>query len=419
MAATLMTSATALGIMKCMNPVESQMRKIFFPVTVKGIFRSRPNRFIVECLLDNKSVRAYLPNPGRLRELFFPGSVLYLVRHGAGYKGGTDYTVVGVERDGIPIMLHTHVNNLVAAQLIEENRIPGLEDAEIVKPEFAIGNSRFDFLLKKEDKPIVVEVKSCTLVGNSIAMFPDAVTKRGTKHLRELADISKGGTNTAVIFLVQWQKVFWFMPDYHTDLDFSQTLVSVKDNIMIRAVSVEWKEGLLRGNTKALSIPWHLIDREAQDSGCYIIILWLKNNSRLFIGRLGEVRFKRGYYLYVGSARTNLSQRMERHRRIIKRHHWHIDYLRSAAEFHAALPIRASEDLECKVAQAISAIASWNIKGFGSSDCDCDSHLFWMAEDPLNTRPFIHLLQYFRMDRLEKYLDHDSVEKTTVNRNNP
>jgi len=387
-----------------MDAVKSQIQGRFFPRTVKGFFRSRPNRFIVKCSIGKKSVRAYLPNPGRLWELFFPESVLYLVEHNAGYQGSTDYTVVAIERDGIPIMLHTHMNNLVAAQLIEENRIPGLEGAVIMKSEFTIGNSRFDFLLQKEHNLIVLEVKSCTLVGNSIAMFPDAITRRGTKHLLELANLSKEGMKTAVIFLVHWPKAHWFMPEYHTDLEFSRTLLSVKNSVMIRAVSVEWEEGLLRGNTRELSIPWRLIAQEAHDSGSYLIILRLKNDRRWLVGGLGEVRFKKGYYLYVGSARTNLSQRIERHRRLIKRHHWHIDYLRSAAEFHAALPVRASENLECDIARALIRIADWNVKGFGSSDCACESHLFGMAEDPLHTRHFIDLLRYFRIDRLEKYL---------------
>ena len=69
--------------------------------------------------------------------MFLPGSVLYLVEHKIGYQG----SVVCVERDGTPIMLHAYVNNLVAAQLIEENRIPGLEGAEIERPEFTSGNS--------------------------------------------------------------------------------------------------------------------------------------------------------------------------------------------------------------------------------------------------------------------------------------
>jgi sugar fermentation stimulation protein A len=119
---------------------------------------------------------------------------------------------------------------------------------------------------------------------------------------------------------------------------------------------------------------------------------------------MGEVRFQQGYYLYVGSARVNLTGRIERHRRMSKKHRWHIDYLRAAADFHAALPIRASADLECDVASALKNIADWNIPGFGSPDCTCESHLLGMAEDPVHTRTFIRLLQYFRMDRLEKLL---------------
>jgi sugar fermentation stimulation protein A len=399
-----MTSETTSGTIKQMDSVESKIQGMFFTETVKGFFRSRPNRFIVDCLIGKKRVQAYLPNPGRLWELFFPGSVLYLVKHDAGYQSSTDYTVVAVERDGIPIMLHTHVNNLVAAQLIEENRVPGLEDAKIVRPEFTVGNSRFDFLLKKGNDPIVVEVKSCTLVGNSIAMFPDAITKRGTKHLLELANLAKEGVKTAVVFLIHWPKARWFMPEYHTDLEFTRTLLSVKNRVMIRAVSVEWEEGLLRGDTRELTIPWRLIAREAHDGGSYLIILHLKNARRFLIGGLGEVGFKKGYYLYVGSSRTNLAQRIARHRRLIKRHHWHIDYLRSAAEFYAALPVRASVNLECDIARALNRIADWNVEGFGSSDCVCESRLFGMAEDPLHTRHFIDLLQYFRIDRLEKYL---------------
>jgi hypothetical protein len=83
----------------------------FFPRTIMARFRNRPNRFIVECATQNRPVQAYLPNSGRLWELFFPGSVLRPVRHAASHGGSTDYTVVAVERDGIPIMLHTHVNN--------------------------------------------------------------------------------------------------------------------------------------------------------------------------------------------------------------------------------------------------------------------------------------------------------------------
>jgi sugar fermentation stimulation protein A len=112
------------------------------------------------------------------------------------------------------------------------------------------------------------------------------------------------------------------------------------------------------------------------------------------------VKFPKGYYLYAGSARKDLTRRIERHRRLRKTKFWHIDYLREHADFRAAVPIRASDDLECEIAEAINGIAAWNIPGFGCSDCSCGSHLFGMKEDPLGSPEFISRLLYFRMDRL-------------------
>jgi sugar fermentation stimulation protein A len=81
-----------------------------------------------------------------------------------------------------------------------------------------------------------------------------------------------------------------------------------------------------------------------------------------------------------------------------------VDYLREAAEFHAALPVRASVDIECEIASALRKIAAWEITEIGASACEGGSRLFGMTENPLQNRSFIHLLQYFRIDRLEKYV---------------
>jgi DNA-binding sugar fermentation-stimulating protein len=69
-----------------------------------------------------------------------------------------------------------------------------------------VGHSRFDFLLERNGRPFYLEVKSCTLVGRSIAMFPDAVTARGRRHLEELADMGRRGTPCGVLFLIHWPR---------------------------------------------------------------------------------------------------------------------------------------------------------------------------------------------------------------------
>jgi sugar fermentation stimulation protein A len=316
------------------------------------------------------------------------------------------YLAVAVERDGMPIMLHTHHTNTVAAHLLRENRVPGLEGAEIVKPEHRVGHSRFDFLLRKEGRDFLLEVKSCTLFNRTLAMFPDAVSARATKHLLELESLSRKGFGTGVLFVVHSPKACWFMPEHHTDLEFTRTLLSVKDRVMIKAAGVTWQQDLsLGGSVRELEIPWNLVEREAHDRGSYIIVLKLNRDRKLTIGGLGAVKFRKGYYLYVGSAKKDLSQRIARHQRLTKKKHWHIDFLREHAEFVAAIPIRSSADLECAIAGALGTIADWLVPAFGSSDCSCETHLFGMREDPLHTRSFIDTLLHFRMGLMEQELD--------------
>jgi len=90
---------------------------------------------------------------------------------------------------------------------------------------------------------------------------------------------------------------------------------------------------------------------------------------------------------------------MERHRRLRKRIHWHLDRFRPHTRFVEALAIRSSDRLECRLAGAIEEIAGWSIPGFGCSDCRCESHLFGMAEDPRGQEGFRDLLARFRTDR--------------------
>jgi sugar fermentation stimulation protein A len=371
-----------------------------FDHIVQARFLSRPNRFLIRCKRNGRTISAYLPNPGRLQELLLPGREVYLTREENSENRKTHFTVVAVDRDGHPIMLHTHRTNEVARYLLQEEKIPGLEEAKIVKSEVRMGRNRFDFLLKEGNKDILLEVKSCTLVGKKVAMFPDAVTERGARHLQELAKFSDEGMETAILFIVHWPFAEVFMPDYHTDLTFSRTLLRVRNRVKVIPVSVSWSHDLsLSPSVKLLQIPWDYIEEEARDRGSYLLILELKRNRNIPVGKLGRMPFRKGFYVYVGSAMANLSKRIVRHRHLRKRHHWHIDELRAAAEFHSVLAIRSSTRLECHIAKALSRTAEWDIPWFGCTDCGCDTHLFGMSIDPLHSEDFHKLLQYFRMDQ--------------------
>jgi sugar fermentation stimulation protein A len=364
---------------------------------VRAVFLARTNRVIVRAEVPGRGeTEAYMPNPGRLRELLLPGATLLLSPTAAGRQ---PFVVAGVERDGEPVMLHTHWNNLVARRLLEARLVPGLENAEVVRAEVPVGHSRFDFLLRDPRGELLLEVKSCTLFGNGVAMFPDAVTERGRRHLEELAALSRGGKRCAVLFVVHTPRVSCFMPDYHTDLEFAQTLAAVRRDVRIIAASVRWNADLtLDGTVRALPIPWPRIGREAQDRGAYLLVLRLAEPCRIEVGGLGGVDFAAGHYVYVGSAMRGLAARMARHLRPRKRHHWHVDYLRARADRAEVLAVRSSVREECALAEAVGKVLAPGPAGFGCSDCGCATHLFHGGADhPLDGRAFHDLLERFRM----------------------
>jgi len=371
---------------------------------VKTRFISRPNRFLVHCGAgDHKRIRAFLPNPGRLWELLLPGATLYL-RRDEGTEGRlstrkTQHTVLAVESDGRPIFLHTHETNSVAQYLLENGLIPPLEGSSIVKAEVRVGRSRFDFLLSHKGKELYLEVKSCTLFGNGVAMFPDAVTARGKRHILELAEMSRNGIRSAILFVVHYPGVEWFMPDYHTDLDFSTAMLQCQRDVQFIPAAIGWNKDLSVdiSQTKILKIPWNYLKREVKDRGSYLLIVKLAKRTAIKAGRLPESVFPAGYYVYVGSAMSGLSSRLARHRRKNKKIHWHIDYLTAEAVHVLPVPIRSPKRQECEIAGALSSIRQAGQRGFGSSDCECATHLFFSPTNPLESEDFHQLLQNFRM----------------------
>lgn len=371
---------------------------------MQAVFIERPNRFLVRCITDELGVLdAYLPNPGRLWELLLPGATLYIHptmnrERASPSQRKTRFTVMAVQREGSPVFLHTHITNQVARGLIERGAIPSLEGARIVRGEVPRGRSRFDFLLEQDGKDLYLEVKSCTLFGNGVAMFPDAVTQRGRRHLLELTEMASVGIRSAVLFIVHYPRVTWFMPDFHTDYDFSTAFLEARDRVMILPIAIQWNPDLTIGpGVKALEIPWDYLRGEIQDRGSYLLILRMDRTMTLEIGRLGKITFSKGYYVYVGSAMTNLRARMKRHLKKSKKLHWHIDYLAGQASELVPLPIRFSQRHECEIAEALSSIMRMGPPGFGSSDCSCQTHLFFSDTNPLHTRAFHDVLQSFRM----------------------
>lgn len=116
--------------------------------------------------------------------------------------------------------------------------------------------------------------------------------------------------------------------------------------------------------------------RMVPGSGIYVLLLELGKDKRIRVGQLGALSFKRGYYAYVGSGKRGLEKRIERHLRKRKRIRWHVDYLLRSARVVDVVVVETEKNLECQLAEELSNEFQ-PVRGFGSSDCRCPSHLFY------------------------------------------
>lgn len=122
----------------------------------------------------------------------------------------------------------------------------------------------------------------------------------------------------------------------------------------------------------------------SRQPGAYLLLLHLPADATLTPGRLGQIAFPAGWYLYIGSALGGLGARLRRHARVEKRHHWHIDTLRAACRLVAVAVRTGPERIECQTAATIAALpgATRPAPRFGASDCRCPAHLLHFQTEP-------------------------------------
>lgn len=186
---------------------------------VSARFISRPNRFIAIAELDGKEEVCHVMNTGRMRELLVPGAEIFL-RPAENPDRKTKYDLVAVRRGDETVNIDSLAPNKVAAEYI-----PTLfPDCKLIKPETKFGSSRFDFYIEDNFDKIFLEVKGVTLNREGIAVFPDAPTARGAKHLRELAAAKAAGFRAAVLFVIAMKGIFSFAPNRETDPEFAAAL---------------------------------------------------------------------------------------------------------------------------------------------------------------------------------------------------
>ena len=237
------------------------MTEIFTPIAGPlrpARFVERPNRFVVRCRLESAGpegntpghategvdpsgpeysegsihssagdvVEAHIPDRGRLEAVLVPGRRLWL-RPSADPTRRTAWSALLAENpSGTGLLsLDPTLPNRLIAQALRAGALDEVEGWTLERAEWSRGPSRFDFLLTNEGRRLVLEVKSVGLVEDGVAYFPDGVTARGTRHLRELAEIAgEDGWEAAVLFVVQRDDARLVRPAVHIDPGFADAL---------------------------------------------------------------------------------------------------------------------------------------------------------------------------------------------------
>jgi sugar fermentation stimulation protein A len=201
--------------------------------TIKASFVKRLNRFegIVE--IEGQEQLVHIPNTGRCRELLVNGaSVIIEIRESKTRK--TPYELIMVYKGNRLISMDSQAPNRIVEEAVKAGLMKEIGNYKYVKREVFYQNSRFDIFLKKTEQSeksdsCFIEVKGVTLEVDDTAMFPDAPTERGARHVKELTDAYKEGYRAVVVFLIQMDNIKSFTPNKLMDRQFYEALADAHD----------------------------------------------------------------------------------------------------------------------------------------------------------------------------------------------
>jgi sugar fermentation stimulation protein A len=158
-----------------------------------------------------------------MHELLRPGAAVVL-HEVTKENRKTGYDLIGVLYNNQRVSVDSRIPNKLVLEALKKGDIEELHGYSTIKPEYSYGHTRFDFFLSNEEDRCFLEVKSCTLVRNGVAMFPDAVTERGRRHLLDLVKAKEEGYRACVLFIVQRTDACVFSPNDETDPEFGNAL---------------------------------------------------------------------------------------------------------------------------------------------------------------------------------------------------
>ncbi|MEZ9367929.1 DNA/RNA nuclease SfsA [Shewanella sp. 10N.286.51.B2] len=216
----------------------------FSPPLQQGTLLRRYKRFLADVQLDDGSeITIHCPNTGSMKNCLFPGETVWFSTSDNPKRKYPNTWELSATPENHLIGINTGRANALAEEAIINGVITELGGYETLKREVKYGeeNSRIDILLSDETKPpCYVEVKSCTLLEQTVGYFPDSVTTRGQKHLRELIHMASLGYRAVLLFVVQHNGINLVQAAAHIDPQYAQLLKqSVNSGVEVLAYQTE------------------------------------------------------------------------------------------------------------------------------------------------------------------------------------
>ncbi|HHU63833.1 MAG TPA: DNA/RNA nuclease SfsA [Clostridiales bacterium] len=200
------------------------MSIVFQPPLIKGTLVKRQNRFVAQVMVDNDKHLAHVPNTGRMKEFMVPGADVW-IRPATTTGRKTAYDLLLIREGESMVYIDSRGANQMIYEAINRGELakyfPVVKD---IKREVVYGNSRMDMAVFDGYYHHLIEIKCVTLVKEGRAMFPDAPTQRGTKHIKDLIRAVEEGYKSWLVFVVQRQDGTSFSSNHSTDPLFSETV---------------------------------------------------------------------------------------------------------------------------------------------------------------------------------------------------
>lgn len=208
---------------------------------VDALLVRRLNRFAARVEVAGREALAHIPNSGRMRELLYPGSRV-LVAPRAGLRK-TPFDLLMAGEGGRLVSVDARLPPRLLEEALRVGRLPGLENFDTLRREVRVGSSRLDLLCCGPEGPCLIETKSVTLVREGVALFPDAPTTRGTRHLEELQRAVESGHAAAVVFVIQRDDAECLRPFDEADPAFASALRAISPAVRLLAYNCRVARG--------------------------------------------------------------------------------------------------------------------------------------------------------------------------------